>query len=139
VIAAAIVVLGWWFLIRTPMGYLEVTVRPNPNCPRTSVLPCSQVPRGGKLFLYGGPTPNPGSYDPGSSFFHVIDVDWSHPTLHLKLAPGHYWINFLIPPQTALPTDRGNGYSVDIHEGATLQIGVLMPSDINDSFPAYGD
>jgi hypothetical protein len=70
--------------------------------------------------------------------FH-IDVDWPHPTLHLKLAAGHYWIDFLIPSQTALPTDRGMGYSVDIHEGETLHLGALMPSALNDTFPAYGD
>lgn len=96
------------------------------------------MPRVGKLFLFGG-APHPGSYDPGSDFFHVIDVDWSDPTIRVELPAGHYGVEFLIPPRTALATTRGQTFHIDIREGHTLQLGELMPAARDDIFPAYGD
>ncbi|MDX6593034.1 MAG: hypothetical protein QOJ13_2230 [Gaiellales bacterium] len=90
------------------------------------------------MFLFGG-APYPWTYDPSSDFFHVINVDWSHPTVRVELPAGHYGVAFLIPPQTALATTRGQDFHIDIREGHTLQLGELMPSARDIAFPAYGD
>lgn len=129
--------LVWWFLIRTPTGKLEVTLRPNPDCPPGNL--CERVPRVGKLFLFGGPSDHPLSYDPDSGFYRVIEIDWSHPTLNLELPASHYGVEFLIPPQTALATTRGQAFRIDIQEGRTLHLGELMPAARDVTFPAFGD